>query len=210
MLKLKKALSERLPPLILYIEDIDSIYQLFAEVNPDVRISTADYAFDNLEELKESGVEKTHYLSMEISEPNISLKLEPYLATLQCDDDTAIQRGTIEKIKNVLLRRKRNLTKFLQSGVLAGVCVGFSAWYLIPGLADHDARKMGIGLTTFVVGLVWSWWAIVRSHTVYPTIYISPRRTPPQFLERRKDEIILAIIAAVVGSLITLLVSRLL
>lgn len=210
MLKLKKALSERLPPLILYIEDVDSIYQIFSEVNPDVRISTADYAFENLEELKESGLEKTHYLSIEITEPNISLKLEPYLATLQCDDDTAVQRGTIEKIKSVLLHRKRNLTKFLQSGVLAGVCVGFSAWYLIPGLADHDVRKITIGLTTFLVGLVWSWWAIVRSHTVYPTIYISQRRTPPRFWEARKDEIILAIIAAIVGSVITLLISKLL
>lgn len=175
MLKLKKGRSERLPPLILYIDDIDRIYHLFEEVNPEIRISTADYAFDNLEELKASGIEKTNYLSMHTTDPSISLKLEPYSSTLQCDDSVAIQRATIDKIRHILFRRKRYLTRILRSGVLAGIVIGFSSWYLIPGIPGHDVRKILLGGITLVLGLVWAWWAIEKSHMVYPTIYLSPR-----------------------------------
>ena len=175
MLKLKKGLSERLPPLILYLEDIDRIYHLFEEVNPDIKISTAEYAFENLQELKEFGIEKTNYLTMSTTEPGISLKLEPYLSTLQCDDEATAKIAVIERIKYVLLRRKRYLTRLLKSGVLAGIVIGFSAWYLIPGFASNDFRKIAIGSTTFIVGLLWAWWAIVKSHMVYPTIYLTPR-----------------------------------
>ena len=176
MLKLKKGLNERLPPLILYLEDIDRIYHLFEEISPDIRISTADYAFDNLQELKDFGIEKTNYLSMHTTEPSISLKLEPYSSTLQCDDGTAVQKATIERIRYILLRRKRYLTRFLKSGVLAGIVIGLSAWYLIPGFAGHDFGKIAIGFTTLLVGLIWSWWAIVKSHMVYPTIYLTPKK----------------------------------
>jgi hypothetical protein len=175
MLKLKKGTSERLPPLILYLEDIDRIYHLFEEVNPDIKISTADYAFDNLQEMKESGIEKTNYFSMHTTEPGISLKLEPYSSTLQCDDDVA-SKATIERIRFILLRRKRYLTRFLKSGVLAGIVIGFSSWYLLPGLANRDISKIAIGLITLIVGLLWSWWAIVKSHMVYPTIYLTARK----------------------------------
>jgi hypothetical protein len=174
MLKLKKGLSERLPPLILYFEDIDRIYHLFEEVNPDIKISTADYAFDNLQELKESGIEKTNYFSMHTTEPSISLKLEPYSSTLEWDEDAAKSKATIERIRFIVVRRKRYLTRLLKSGVLAGIVIGFSSWYLIPGLASRDTGKIAIGFITLVVGLLWSWWAIVKSHMVYPTIYLTP------------------------------------
>jgi len=175
MLKLKRALSERLPPLILYMEDVEKIYHILAKLNPNVKISTADYAFDNLEELKQAGIERTNYLFMHITEPSISLKLEPYTAALLRDEDTHDQKGAVENIRQVLFSRRQYLALFLQSGVLAGVFIGFSAWYLFPGVSRHDVGQITIGLTTLIVGLVWSWWAIIRSHTVYPTIYLSKK-----------------------------------
>src|SRR5258708_4885041 len=163
MQKLKKATSERIPPVILYLEDIEAIYKLMEEVNPIVKISTADYAFDNLDEMKEAGIDRTNYLSIYTNDPSILLKLEPHASVLESDDDAAIQKGTIEKIKQILAIRKTYLTRFLQSGTLAGMFIGSSFWYLFPGWSNHDFRKVTIGITTLVVGLLWSWWALTKS-----------------------------------------------
>lgn len=205
MLKLKKPLSERLPPLILYMEDVEAIYEILARLNPTVMISTADYAFDNLGELREAGLDRTNYLSIYISNPDISLKLEPFFAALQSDDNTAASREAVESIKSVLLSRTQYLARFLQSGPIAGAFAAFSFWQLIPGFSKADVGKIMIGLIMLVVGLIWSWWAIARSHSVYPTVYLSDRKAPRHFFARRQNEIILAAVSAVVGAIITML-----
>jgi hypothetical protein len=173
MLKLKKSLSERLPPLVLQFEDVEKIYHILAEIKPDVRISTADYAFDNLDELKQAGIEKTHYLTMYITDPNVTLKLEPYSAALNSDDHSETPKDAIEKIKKILLNRTQYVSRFLQSGPLAGFWIGFSCYYLIPGITGNETKLIGIGAGILVLGLLWSWWALVKSHAVYPTIYLS-------------------------------------
>jgi hypothetical protein len=175
MLKLKKSSSERLPPLVLHFEDVENIYRILEEINPDVRISTADYAFDNLEELKQAGIDKTNYLTMHINDPGISIKLEPYSASLQGDEQSQDAKEAIDKIRKILLRRTQYISRFLQSGLLAGFWIGFSCYYLIPGITRNDATKIEIGAGILLLGLIWSWWALIKSHTVYPTIYLSTK-----------------------------------
>ena len=175
MLKLKKSFSERLPPLILQYEDVEKIYNILQEINPDVHISTADYAFENLEELKQAGIDKTNYLTMHITEPNISLKLEPYAAALNTDDNSEVPEEAIEKIRKILLHRTQYVSRFLQSGPLAGFWIGFSCYYLIPGFTANDAKLIAIGAGILTLGVLWSWWALIKSHTVYPTIYLSSK-----------------------------------
>ena len=179
------------------------------EVNPIVKISTADYAFDNLDEMKEAGIERTNYLSIYTNDPSILLKLEPHASVLESDDDAAIQKGTTEKIKTVLAARKTYLTRFLQSGTVAGIFIGSSFWYLFPGWSNHDFRKVTIGLTALIVGLLWSWWAMTKSRTVYPTIHLSPKRARPNVLDRKKGDIVLALISAIAGAIVALVISKL-
>ena len=175
MLKLKKGLSERLPPLVLQFEDVEKIYEILAALNPDVHISTADYAFENLDELDEAGIDKTNYLTMHITDPSISLKLEPYAAALNSDDNSDVPKEAIEKIRKILLRRTQYISRFLQSGPLAGFWIGFSLYYLIPGFTKNDMSMIEIGSGILLLGLIWSWWALIKSHTVYPTIYLKSK-----------------------------------
>ena len=64
-------------------------------------------------------------------------------------------------------------------------------------------------LTMFSVAALWAYWSFHSEFHKYSIIHIKRKRNEGNFLTRRKDDLILAIISASIGAILTILVTKL-
>lgn len=107
MKKINKSFSIKLPPIRLYLDDLAQIADILGPSSSPVLISTSDYEFANVSELKSLKVDQINTLKISIREPHIWVSLEPSEARLYAANDDAMSRGLLEQVKQVFMARKR-------------------------------------------------------------------------------------------------------
>ena len=148
------------------------------------------------------------HLSFSISEPHISLALTPAHIFLYIGKDDPVSRGIFEKIKNVLVQRKRPPAWLLNSFLISGLVTGFSPILLFVGFSKSNLLLIVLGFLTLLVGALWSWYGFQNQFKRYSIIIPKYRIDSPSFLKRNGDRIVLATISAIIGGVITLLFAK--
>jgi hypothetical protein len=203
----------RLPPVRLFLEDVERIACSFAEVSEKVELRTAEFSFESVSEFRQLDAERIHELHVQAREPHISLDLSPDGAFLFISQDTPESRGVYEKAREVLLSCKQPLgavTGSVFGSATAGIVLGFGLalgiWALTKGsqlLVTIAALALFGGVALFFAGLR------TRFHE-YSVIVLAKRSECKSYWRRNKDAIILVVISGVVGSLVTLLINAIL
>lgn len=98
--------GECLPPVFLYLDDIEQIVDVFKEVATSVNISTGENELESLSEIDQLGKKTLHSFYLSIREPYISLDMQPYRIWLHIHKDDPLSRGVFEKIKKILYSRQ--------------------------------------------------------------------------------------------------------
>lgn len=208
MERVPKSLAEHLLPVVLHLDDLEAVTNVLAEAGHEVAIVGQGFSFSSLAELSEKCAPgPIHDLTLSCRDPYVSLELNSHQIWLHASDDGLLSTGAFEKIRNVLAPRFRRLTrpsfhvKILP--VLAAVLGSFIGSALISEMYSWAAVA-----TVPAICLVGLWfWGYNIQFRRYSTIFLVRRATRPSFWKRRHDEIVLAVIAALLGALATALVT---
>ena len=208
MKKRRKSISVSIPPIRLYLEDIKKIEEVYKEHFETFKIITEDFEFDSVEDLKKLEKYKLSSLSFESSEPYIHVDLSRSNARIYSSNDDAESVGIVTKLKNILEKRITPL-KFLLSNWIAFILI----FLLISSNIIYSIfyGKSGIFIlisfcSYLILNSLWSilgWRLDLRK---YSMIYLTNRISRRNFFSRNKDQIILAGISAILGSIATFFV----
>jgi len=205
MKKLKKWIIKELPPVKLYLDDLDSIYEILRQKVKNIDIKTEDYVVEDVKQLKNLGTEKLHHLSIECSDPNIDIQFYPGWVKIQFYEDSTYNRGILSEIEDIINKRRVLLGSFLTSNWAFFLNGGLFSGSLI-GLWEMPQTYMWLFLALLLISilsLIFLWKFRITS---YSTIMLLERKEETSFWKRNKDEVFIAIISAIAGSLVTIFI----
>lgn len=203
----KKSLGEQLKPVILYRDDLEKIIEILNTGSGEIKIENEEYQFNSLDELE--SLKKDFITDIKLSQltPHVSVSFTQSSIWLFALDDSPASVGIYGQIRNYILSRRRKLAWFTENSALGGACIGFSVWFL---LSERSLYNLFLAFSVLALGALWSWNSFrgkfKRHAIIYPMIY---RKERFGFIGRKKDEIWLAIIAAILGAFITLIFTKL-
>ncbi len=203
--------GEQLKQVLLYREDIEQIVELLREVSPNVELSTDEHKFSDVKEWAD--MKRDYFTNMQVAtrDPYVSLDLSKSSVWLYIAEDTPQSRGAFEKIKRFLMDRKppgQWLLNFWMPSLVLNVSIllfNLALWGKIPLWGKNGIFLTVTGL--FMLGCVWWWWLAFRAQTrKYSIVVPKYRLDAPDFWKRNADKIVIAVISAIVGGLLTLLI----
>ncbi|MFY9143083.1 hypothetical protein [Sulfuricurvum sp.] len=207
MKKTKKHIIENLKPMSLYLDDIEKLVEMFKEVSNELYIEFDSYELENISEIQLLNIESTNKMKLISRNPYISIEFSNNGIGLYSDDDSAIQKGCIAKIKDYLSNKNRKFTYIYHSSILSGGAIGLSLVPLIINMKNGDLSKIIFYSMLLLLALLWSFFGMRDQFRNYSIIYAKPRNASPNFLQRNKDQIIVASIGAFIGIAGTLLIN---
>jgi hypothetical protein len=192
-----------------FIEDILDIYELLDSVSSRVVISTEQFEFESLEEVKEYK-RPIKEISLTAYDPYISIKIDTWVRVYS-SEDTPLARGVVEKIADLAKRhvkpfniKSRAPTFNMSTIIILAIIV------LCPATGVYffaDNRPI-IGSLLFGFVLFFVSWVIYATEIRKSTIKLIPKYEAPNFFKANSDKIFIAVIAAIVGVIIKFLIDK--
>jgi hypothetical protein len=180
---------------------------LVSEACSDVDLSTEDYDLENVDELSQIGIPVITDFSITGRNPYISIRMSPSSVRVEVGDNRPTERGLFEAVREHLESRRVLWIWLLgKLGWLSGGFMGLLAFLPLAGLPDWAALTIGILLTAMSVGTAYA--SLKAAGSWQTRIYIS-NDVPQSFFVRRRDEIVIALIGALLGGVVTLVASAL-
>lgn len=199
------SVTEEVNPVVLYFDDLLFLMTLFGESSKEISLRINDtqneYEFTSTEELsalKDIHTEKFNNLSITGHQPYVTLNLWKHGGELRISQDTAILRGLMAKAKDRLKLRTKKLHWIYTPPWMAAppiVALWLGVWEL--GYENYFS-----GTAIILLSLIWlslNWYSRFYNYTI---IFSKTKKELPSFLQRKKDEILLTVIATVFGAVI--------
>lgn len=200
MKKIVHSRTEYFKPVVLYLDDLDKILEIIKEVCKKIIIKTSEYEIENLNELKKLNKESLDYLMIRAEEPWLILEIDFSKLYLYIDEDDAISRGIFEKVKQILKNRKRKFS-WLKEKLFQVPLLFIFSFGLVVGISRKNIVLILIGVLFLVLLVMHLSWDIKACNI----IHLKRKTESKSFWKRKKDEIIIAIISAIIGSVFTIL-----
>lgn len=206
MEKITKSRFESLPPIKLYLDDIEKIVDILRELSSEIKIETEEYALKDVNEFASLNKEKLAELRIRSLEPHLSLDLGPRHVWLDIAEDIPSSRGTFEKIKEVLLSRRRKFAGFagnLEGGLIVSLILGFATISMGLKAIEGGGALFSIGaVIMLLISLVFGRWYFRVISKESSLIILKRRNQQQSFFQRNKDRIIVGIILALASGFI--------
>jgi uncharacterized membrane protein len=151
MKKLEKSIFVNLPPVKLFLEDIEAIEEIYKENCETFEIRTDSYILNSSEELRNLGQEKLNYLYFGSWNPYITLEIEGNSVHIYSGRDDAISIGIVNKIKSILDRRINFLSYFANSWILIIILNSINLFLF---WLNHTNSKVWVSNTELVNSLI--------------------------------------------------------
>ncbi|EKO3892305.1 hypothetical protein [Vibrio metschnikovii] len=202
--KNKSRLIENFPPAILYLDDIEKIVAILEKSFDTVSLSTEEFDEVTSEELlklaSQTEGERFNRLQIKCREPHISLEFLPYKITAYISDERPETIGAIELIRGIIHSRKRRLFRLIKwsSFVVPGVLVGL----FISG--SDKVLALGALISAILIGILSVRYEMSSSVIVKTTT----KSDTPNILSRNSESLIVAILAALVGSVLSYVLTK--
>ena len=208
MEKLKQSISKDLPITLIYLDEVAELWNLLEQNKKEygeIEVTTKEHKFQNIKEFQELPIEKIHNLKLHLSNPYISIDLSSYSTRLYASEDTNEIIGLVTKIEAILLKGKRRIVNFISNPYLR-IFFGAPFGIILGLLSKKD--KLYIILTIGFLVLFLIIFSVVTfrlSSKQHSTIILSYRKNNKTFWNENKNQIILLIIGALVGTILTIL-----
>lgn len=213
MQKRAKSHGKHIQPVRLYLDDVETIYEILREVAERVRIINDEHVLDKPDQLLELKKDCLTYLEISSSEPYISVDLKPSSCWLYIANDESTSRGVFEKTKQLLERRKP-LFWFIYTlpfnallSVSAGICLG-SLVLPTTGLTDMSQSVVALNVAGALVAVLWGLYNFHVKFNKHSVVFLTHRSSTQSFLKRNRDQIILALTSAILGGVVTFFISK--
>lgn len=205
MEKIKKYYSKPYPMLRLFKQDIEQLLKVFQENCKKVEICAEGYKLDDICEMDKIKKEGIVNFSISGMDPHLSLDLSEHSARLYLsDEDDITLRGLESKIDLILSPRKRRVLSFFGSFwmiLLLPAMLGLA----IASFPFREYKVQGATLIIFIILLYVL--SFKMPFKKYSLIYWADTSLAHGFFRKNKENILIAIISAFFGAVITVAVS---
>jgi hypothetical protein len=206
MEKIKKQAYIRIPPLILDYNDIVELVDLLKDVSKDIKIIADEYRIDCIEELKNISKQKIKKFEITIYDPYINIEMSRSLIMLWGYKEEPLSWGTIVKVSEYLKGKQRKnwtIQKYFSSIMFGGLIINTIKQTKLLFESARLTLVIFISVFLFAISLFLFIRMIYIDGFNYTIIYLSENKKEKSFLFRKKDEIVLVLFSAVIGGLIT-------
>lgn len=210
MKKVKKEYIKYYPFLRLFKKDVEEIIKLFKQNCKSVEIYIDEYKLDDISEIEDIGKQEVSYF-------HISSTLQAYLSlssksanfVLINEDDLKL-RGLETKIEQILAKRK-SAWDILNSPWLyipyIIITAGVVIWWLLSLTSSNLSLTFFISMVgVMMLGLfplcIWRILEYIDSNK-HCVIFLCNPEERSNFFKRNKDRLIIGLIGAIVGGIIT-------
>lgn len=211
MKEIRKPIRKEFPPIRLYLDDIDAIYEVLKKNCGTVTIETDKYEISDTTQLKDIGVNEIHTMIFKCQKPYIDIELRPFEATIYISEDSTVNRGILSQLEETLKKCERKIIRILvstPSSFVAGALLAVALIQISDSLEGWLAILLTIiTLSVFALFFVRSYRLSIHQHS---TIILSERRQTIGFSQRNKDRIIVGIIVAAISVSLTVLAFKIL
>jgi len=197
-----KRLSHHFPSVVLYREDLEEIYNMIKGVSKEVSITSGDYSFDSINDLKDNSPAKIKNLSITGNYPYISLSFgkEWHTILLYTYGENVEVEAIFYRIKNILNDRRLSIVKYFPpilewTWVLSFIFVFALKTDVIISTFPSKCQRLSLFLFPILLSLSTQ---MLNNGSLYAISADS--RVKSSFMERNKDQIILLIIGAAIGA----------
>ncbi|MEO3953863.1 hypothetical protein ABH309_05290 [Chromobacterium piscinae] len=199
----------------LYLNDIIDIEKILLRSCKSIQLRTLSHEFENTSELKDSPDDLVHDLRITGQDPYIEITFSHYKTEIYINTNNHQSIGLLEEIINKVKKRKRWLAIILQNPIVIGI--PFAAGEFGLSLASAKEKPVmphlitisGLAIAISVLGFLLSLHHVTKK---YNTIYLKTTKNQSNILSRKKDEILInlipAVIAAIIGVIATALFLR--
>ncbi len=218
MEKIKNPIHKKLPPLVLYLDDIQELCEFLKVIaKRPVIIETCNYKLNTLEELSKLKEEKTNSITFKCDEPFFSIELHKsggfiFISKTKIEDVEA--EGIVASIEKILLpHRKSFVFSTVSNSYLGSLLLGASTTQLVIGKIGKSNNLILylFALALFIISVFWTILGFRLSIKRYNTVFLKLRKESASFWKRNKDQIIVgvvtAVITAIVSSFVTVLIT---
>jgi hypothetical protein len=199
----KKAtpLSKQYYPLILWADDLNDIWNILNARTKSIKIESEENIFDTIEEyIRHFSPRPQTYLQITSADPYVSIDLTNMAARLYADENAKDSSGIFYEIDRILRSAQRRFY-FGYSFIFTSFLIGL-IWVsnLFPPIrfASHqfDIRLVIVPLT-----FIWVSWVSFIQLKRFSKIRLERRASAISFLQRNSDQLVVGVIAAVIGAL---------
>ena len=199
MKKLTSKTFENLPAITLYLSDLREILSILADSCEEVSFRTDGYndvAISELDELVQN-IESDRFSDIHIQayRPYISVDLRSFGAQIYINENDTTQRGVASKIIEVFKSRERRYFGKVIN-VLTGVSILVCAFLFGEGEYKYAGAMMLGTLLSIPQAIKYQ----MRNKVI---ILTENRNLRPSFFKRRQDDIVIALVAAAVGAILS-------
>jgi hypothetical protein len=196
MKAIEKPFEEELPPLLIYLEDIEEVCEILRESGRTVSITTEDYTFENATELEHLPDVRIHKLDIngDNKAPSLDviyISLSTGWATVRTFQHNVTSYGLAAKIHKRLSNCRRPLVSRLTSFLLFGMGILSFGVLILP----RPWNLFSFAAAIWVFLLAW-WYRFNKYVTVIPRY----RKDRVSFWKRNSDAILLSIVTGIIGT----------
>jgi hypothetical protein len=207
MKKVRKSLRKKYPIMRVYKSDLEKIFNLFKDHYPKIEIVADGFKLDDISEL--SKIDKQEIVEFSISAydekffgNSISVDFSKDSTTVHLDDEDDIKaRGLATQIGDILSNRKSYLRFFTNFGI--GLPLYSVFLILILSFFKGSSTERGLLLlANILLFVVWLFLGLRLDMKKHSLIYLYDNSSASGFFKRKKDDILLSVISALIGALI--------
>jgi hypothetical protein len=198
--------DEFLPPVRLYLDDITDICNVLHEVCKRIAIETPEYESIEPSELGNLPTQALREITITGFDPYISVRVRSRTLLLTAGGNDITSLGVMQKTKEVLLRRRRPILRWLTGNAGVRVSIGMSVItfvVLIAALTTPGKPQVRYVVAGFLIlgavtlGQMAVVWLAFRGAN---WVILVPRKQAPNFWQRNRDAIVVNVICAVIGA----------
>jgi hypothetical protein len=197
--KIEKSYDRDYGPVVLWLDDIKEIYERLKATASDVEISNKDYKFDNLESVINYFDGHTQYqMVVSASKPYVRYSCHRHGSSLRVGSGPSSAELFLE-LDEIIGRRQRK-PKWAYSWWIMLVLMALGPLQFL--FLEDTARRLGI-LAIQLILFAWFMRAMFIGLRRGSVIHMVKRSEAPDFLKRNKDQLLMMVISALVGGILT-------
>jgi len=207
MKEIRNSISNSLPPLRIYRDKIEELYSFLNDICEDsVDIQTCGYSLDSIDEITDLPQEQTNSISFTCNHPYLQVILTPVHGEIYCSNADIKAEGIVSRTQQILLKGKVTrpfLPEHKWLSFILGLAFGTP---LGLGLLFNNVPVITFGGLLLLGWFVFVIWDYHFKRNSFCTIVFKSRKEAIGFWKRNKDQVVLLLIGAIIGTVITLLV----
>jgi hypothetical protein len=213
MKRLVQSIRKTLPPLTLYLDDIEYFIDRLKDVTPNIVIRTPEYELNDASELSDIKQKLVRDFIITTQDPSITLTLTKSSADLLLAADEPQGRFAIEHIYDYLCQRRANIRVILPYFMPLPLIVLFFVFLYVNAHYPDAITKYStllLSIFAFLGGLLLLCSAVgtFLQNNRYSIVFLTHRSDTPSFWQRNWEKLLIKLIPGAILLVASFLLGR--